>query len=37
MHEVENNTFLVEVYTDIFLIVQHDSVFIAVKGLPWTT
>jgi hypothetical protein len=37
MHEVERNTFLVEVSIDIFLVVQHDSVFIAAKGLPWTT
>jgi hypothetical protein len=37
MHKVESNTFLVEVSTDVFLIVQHESVFIAAKGLPWTT
>jgi hypothetical protein len=37
MHGVESNTFLIEVSTDVFLIVQQHSVFIAVKGLPWTT
>jgi hypothetical protein len=37
MHEVESNTFLVDVSIGMFLIVQHESVFIAAKGLPWTT
>jgi hypothetical protein len=37
MHEVKSNTFLVEVSTNVFLIVQHDLVFIAAKGLSWRT
>jgi hypothetical protein len=31
MHEDERNTFVVEVSTDVFLIVQHELVFIAAK------
>jgi hypothetical protein len=33
MYKVECNTFLVEVSTDVFLILQHESVFIAAKRL----
>jgi hypothetical protein len=36
MHNVEYNNFLVEVSTDVFLIIQHESIFIAVKGLTST-
>jgi hypothetical protein len=32
MYKVECNTFLAEVSTDVFLIVQHESVFIDAKG-----
>jgi hypothetical protein len=37
MHKVECNTFLDEVSTDVFLILQQESVFIAAKGLTSTT
>jgi hypothetical protein len=33
MHKVESNTFLDEVSTDVFLIMQQESIFIATKGL----
>jgi hypothetical protein len=36
MHNVEYNNFLVEVSTDVFLIIQHESIFIAVMGLTST-
>jgi hypothetical protein len=36
MHKVECYTFLDEVSTDMFLILQHELVFIATKGLTWT-
>jgi hypothetical protein len=36
MHNVECNTFLAEVSTDVFLIMQQESVFIAAKGLTST-
>jgi hypothetical protein len=36
MHKVESNTFLDEVSTDMFLIVQQESDFIAAMGLTWT-
>jgi hypothetical protein len=36
MHKVESNTFLNEVSTYMFLILQQKSYFIAVKGLTWT-
>jgi hypothetical protein len=37
MHEVESITSLVEFSIDVFLILHHESVFIAAKGLTWTT
>jgi hypothetical protein len=38
MHKLESNTFfLVEVSTYVFLNLQHEWVFIAVKGMTWTT
>jgi hypothetical protein len=36
MHKVECNTFLNEVSTDVFLILQQESIFIAAKELTWT-
>jgi hypothetical protein len=36
MHNVEWNTFLVEVSTDVFLMLQRRSVFIVAKGLTST-
>jgi hypothetical protein len=36
MHKVESYTILDEVSIDVFLILQHESVFIATKGLTWT-
>jgi hypothetical protein len=36
IHKVECNTFLTEVSTDVFLILQHKSVFVAAKGLTLT-
>jgi hypothetical protein len=36
MHNIECNTFLAEVSTDMCLIMQHKSVFIAAKGLTST-
>jgi hypothetical protein len=36
MHKVKSNTFLDEVLTDVFLILQQESDFIATKGLTWT-
>jgi hypothetical protein len=36
MHNVECNTFLAKVSTDVFLIMQHELIFIAVKGLTTT-
>jgi hypothetical protein len=36
MHIIESNTFLDEVSTDVFLIKQHELIFIAAKGLLWT-
>jgi hypothetical protein len=36
MHKVWCYTFLDEVSTDVFLILQYESVFIAAKGLTWT-
>jgi hypothetical protein len=36
MHKVECNTFLVEVSTYVFLILQQESIFIAAKGLTST-
>jgi hypothetical protein len=33
MHNVECNTFLAEVSTDVFLMLQQGSVFISAKGL----
>jgi hypothetical protein len=36
MHKVECNTFLNEVSTYVFLILQQESIFIAAKGLTWT-
>jgi hypothetical protein len=36
MHKVESNSFLDEVSTDVFPILQQESDFIAVKGLTWT-
>jgi hypothetical protein len=36
MHKVECNTFLDEISIVVFPILQHDSVFIAAKGLTWT-
>jgi hypothetical protein len=35
MHKVESNTFLDEISTDVFLILQHGLDFIAAKGLTW--
>jgi hypothetical protein len=37
MHEVESITSIIEVSTDVFLILHHESIFIAGKGLTWTT
>jgi hypothetical protein len=38
MHKLENNIFfLVEVSTYVFLNLQHEWVFIAAKGITWTT
>jgi hypothetical protein len=37
MHKVESITSLVEVSTDVFMILHHESIFIADKGLTWTT
>jgi hypothetical protein len=36
MHKVESNTFLDEVSTDMFLILQQELVFIATKRLTLT-
>jgi hypothetical protein len=36
MHKVECNTFLDEVSIDVFLILQHESIFIVSKGLTST-
>jgi hypothetical protein len=36
MHNIECNTFLAEVLTDVFLIMQRESVFIAINGLTST-
>jgi hypothetical protein len=36
MHNIECNTFLTEVSTDAFFIMQHESVFIATKELMST-
>jgi hypothetical protein len=36
MHNVECNTFLAEVSTNMSLIMQHESIFIAAKGLTST-
>jgi hypothetical protein len=36
MHKVESYTVLDEVSIDVFLIMQHESIFIAAKGLTWT-
>jgi hypothetical protein len=33
MYNVECNTFLVEVSTDVFMILQQEPIFIDVKGL----
>jgi hypothetical protein len=33
MHKVVCNTFLNEVSRDVFLILQHELIFIATKGL----
>jgi hypothetical protein len=36
MHKVKSNTFLDELSTDVFLILQQEYVFIAAMGLTWT-
>jgi hypothetical protein len=36
MHKVKSNTFLDEVLTDVFLILQQKSDCIVTKGLTWT-
>jgi hypothetical protein len=36
MRNIEWNTFLAEVSTDVFLMLQHGSIFIAAKGLTPT-
>jgi hypothetical protein len=36
MYKVECNTFLVELSIVVFLMLQHESVFIAVMGLMAT-
>jgi hypothetical protein len=36
MYNVECNIFLDEVSTDVFLMMQQESVFIATKGLSTT-
>jgi hypothetical protein len=33
MYNVECNTFLIEVSTDAFMMMQQESIFIAIKGL----
>jgi hypothetical protein len=38
MHKLETNTFfLVDVSKYMFLNLQHEWVFIATKGMVWTT
>jgi hypothetical protein len=36
MYNEECNTFVDEVSSDVFMMLQHESVFIAIKGL-WST
>jgi hypothetical protein len=36
MYNEECNTFVDEVSSDVFMMLQHESIFIAVKGL-WST
>jgi hypothetical protein len=36
MYSVEHNTFLAEISSDVFMMLQQESVFIAVKGLSST-
>jgi hypothetical protein len=36
MYKLECNIFLVEVSTDVFFMMQQESVFIAAKGLMTT-
>jgi hypothetical protein len=36
MYNEECNTFVNEVSSDVFMMLQHESVFIAIKGL-WST